>query len=1470
MNRAVVKTLSWMSVFAIVASMCTMLALAAGNPVYQSIDNYRDDMGVDIKVMTYNILEYNNTDYYFQFGDNDYNKRFENVVTSITAYDADVVGIQEAASSQFDWPGKLISRLGSTYGYIRLDKQSGGPSSLNIARGLIIFYKKDRFTVQSNGCQQFNITVSSGGYKRTDTSRWFQWAKLRDTKHNNQDFYFFNTHFAIGADISGSSAANDLILEKMVRTEQARILSDKIHSLSANLPFFSTGDYNCPLTTSESDQAAGHSYDQLCRMNAAPHTYIMSTMRFADLLIGHAGSSVDHIYSHTSFVDVLKLVGVKESTKGITASDHFAYVAYCNYRANALVKNGKYDKVTGTHTDTSTTGSYTYSITRDSRLTHKIYDAKGNLCSNTVELKNAANTFEIRFYIAATGALYDTIKSTIRYTGADKPIVQVSGAVNHYFANGAYQVAVAKDTPSVALNFNRGTLYNDAACTVPQNGSIPNLPAGRTVLYLKTDAEIFPVYIYKETFAASTDPMEFYVDDDIGNAVGIVAFWNGSGVCLIEGQVKGFDSLLDLRDEVNKSDGRTLNVAPGNYEGLGANTYNSSVTILGPNAGRSPHIRYVDNVWVYNEAGRLEEAVIHGDLRFATSGSSSIDRITVKGLKFVGESYWGPISINDVRRSDSISPQGFVTKLDISYNIFEGWGTQGNAAAVWANTRVQKTGIIEHNWFNCTKNTSFEGTYTRAIFMRNINGLTIESNRFSNYEVVFFVTSEITAGDTTPGHLNMTVSGNRFEYCDRLLNYVRNLYGGTTAHLKYLDNTFIRCGFNSGALYLDLGETSAACGNNYAKCSLDIIGNRFFGCGRSITLYRNHLTDDGSTGLTGDLSQMTVNLTQNVFYDPLERPPGEGFAGLSGAATASINFCFVVKPTGALGGALGSKWKLSHNYFYSGRLALDYSGTAVNNPDLYCCNYYSKGSGNTGKSFSDSGKLAPYYTGWSNNTFTAISSGSIQSMNVTVTNYNGTYDGQPHTFTVNAPAGATVAYSTNANGGTGAAFQTTPVTRTAVGTTQVAYRVTCPGYTTVYGTASITIAKGAASTQVIADKTVTYQYGRQRQLDDFTNLRDGDVLTYTYNGTTYSEMPTFTEVGVYKVNIKVTNPYYNTYDKTATLTIKKASLDYVTISGGYEGVYNGVTRKVTVSGAPENVIPLYSLDGGEFTTQSPTFTNVTDGKHTVTVRLQNNNYITREKTVTFCITPAPISGITLSGTTAQADGTAKSLVTLDGTKSGDTVQYSLNGHAFTTAAPTASKAGTYLVAVKISRPNHLDKTLIATAVLSETYVDPALFTLSIGQKSVRTNDDKYTFGWQLQLDVTQAGNAAVASSDLMVTSYGIKYAETLEDLSEYIFLMQHKQNPAAEKMIADGKVCDYACKQSETGITMLYPTNIYNVDNINPGAARYAAFYITYTIDGVAYEQYSVIDCTSSLAGDGWIEGVGGTESADDILQKAE
>ncbi|MBQ6947632.1 MAG: hypothetical protein IJN42_06245, partial [Clostridia bacterium] len=392
------KILSLLCAVAMLLSMCSMFALAAGNPVYSGLDNEKDDLGTDVTVMTFNILDKFSYDYE-DYGNNDNATRLNTTVTQIKGYDPDILGIQEAGNTNgYDWPAKLDANLSGTYSSVKLYQQSGGPSNMTIGAGLIIYYRTSRFTLLDSGCYNFDITVSNGGYSRTDDGRWYQWAKLKDNE-TNQIIFVFNTHLSIYKDIDGSSDENDTILAKMVRTEQIKILSNAIHSKAANYPVVATGDYNSPLPTSKSDQEAGKSYIQLQQMCASPHTYLRSSMDVTDLEVMVSSTSVDHVFFNTNYMDSRKLVGVRESVKGSSSSDHFAYVSYLNYRPKFTITPGVYDKNEGTHTDKVGVNSYTYSITpATSNLTYKIFDANGTQCSNTVELKNSVNKFEIRFY----------------------------------------------------------------------------------------------------------------------------------------------------------------------------------------------------------------------------------------------------------------------------------------------------------------------------------------------------------------------------------------------------------------------------------------------------------------------------------------------------------------------------------------------------------------------------------------------------------------------------------------------------------------------------------------------------------------------------------------------------------------------------------------------------------------------------------------------------------------------------------------------------------------------------------------------------------------------------------------------------------------------------------------------------------------------------------------------------------------
>ena len=294
----------------------------------------------------------------------------------------------------------------------------------------------------------------------------------------------------------------------------------------------------------------------------------------------------------------------------------------------------------------------------------------------------------------------------------------------------------------------------------------------------------------------------------------------------------------------------------------------------------------------------------------------------------------------------------------------------------------------------------------------------------------------------------------------------------------------------------------------------------------------------------------------------------------------------------------------------------------------------------------------------------------------------------------------------------------------------------------------------------------------------------------------------------------------------------------------------------------------YSVDGGEWTTTKPTYKDVTDTAHSVTVRLSGTNYVTVEKTVTFNITPATIEGVTAASNNVTVDGTAKALVTVSGTQSGDTVEYAVGGGAFGTEVPTARRPGVYTVAVKISRVGHWDKILVVNTTLTAGELPTALFALTIAHDEITDNTGKYTFTWNLGIGITDAGVSVLESEDLKITAYGVKYAAGKENLEEYTFLKAYAQDNDAAALITGGKVQEFIYDDSTTGFTTLYANNVYHVQNTKPLKARYAVFFIRYELNGVTYEEYSVVDSTSNLPGSD-ISSEEAILPTEDILTKA-
>jgi len=164
-------------------------------------------------------------------------------------------------------------------------------------------------------------------------------------------------------------------------------------------------------------------------------------------------------------------------------------------------------------------------------------------------------------------------------------------------------------------------------------------------------------------------------------------------------------------------------------------------------------------------------------------------------------------------------------------------------------------------------------------------------------------------------------------------------------------------------------------------------------------------------------------------------------------------------------------------------------------------------------------------------------------MTVTVAGYTGTYDGSAHGITVTAPEGATIQYGT----AEGTCDKDASPAYTNAGTYTVYYEVTKKNYTTVTGSATVTINKAAGSiyyATASVDKVTT----DAAFTNELTKVGDGAVTYLSDNQSvaTVSSTGEVTIVGVGEASITATVADSDTYT-------------YAT---------NSATYKVTVTAAP--------------------------------------------------------------------------------------------------------------------------------------------------------------------------------------------------------------------------------------------------------------------------------------------------------------
>lgn len=150
--------------------------------------------------------------------------------------------------------------------------------------------------------------------------------------------------------------------------------------------------------------------------------------------------------------------------------------------------------------------------------------------------------------------------------------------------------------------------------------------------------------------------------------------------------------------------------------------------------------------------------------------------------------------------------------------------------------------------------------------------------------------------------------------------------------------------------------------------------------------------------------------------------------------------------------------------------------------------------------------------------------------------YTCVYDGTEKSLNVTGdlPAGTKVVYSKEKG--------------TDVGVYNATAVLSCEGYNTLELSATLTINKATMTGISLTGSTSCEYDALEHSLSVLGDVPDGSTTAVTYNGESVSGV---VEVGVYEVRLLITNPNYNDYEVSSTLTIKATEeLLSSVVSGG--------------------------------------------------------------------------------------------------------------------------------------------------------------------------------------------------------------------------------------------------------------------------------------------------------------------------------
>ncbi len=337
---------------------------------------------------------------------------------------------------------------------------------------------------------------------------------------------------------------------------------------------------------------------------------------------------------------------------------------------------------------------------------------------------------------------------------------------------------------------------------------------------------------------------------------------------------------------------------------------------------------------------------------------------------------------------------------------------------------------------------------------------------------------------------------------------------------------------------------------------------------------------------------------------------------------------------------------------------------------------------------------------------------------ITVTGYEGAYDGDAHGITVTADEGVTVAYSISEADSKD--YSETNPTFTDAGTYTVYYKAGKSNYNDVTGSATVVITQATGEGSVSITGWIYGEYDVDTNSPDPVSATNGtDNVTYLYKAQgadddTYTdEVPT--DAGSYTVQATFAETNnYKAVTTTADFTIAKAESDLlVGVDLELSKTYGDDPFTLDATGEGGTVIYESSDEAVVTVDENGEVTIVGAGEAAITISIaDSSNYNGTETTITITVNSAKLANVTVEQDgTLTYDGTAQTAevtagaTTADGTDDDVAFTYSTSEEGtYTAEVPAFTNAGTYTVYYRAEAENH------TTASGS--------FTITIAAKSV--------------------------------------------------------------------------------------------------------------------------------------------------------